>query len=337
VDSAWSGAARACADRYRAHGIDPSAYSTRAIAEDLEDLRMVMRVAQWNLYGESYSTLVMVETLREHGATVRSAILDSPMDVHFDETAAASVIRGLNIVFDACAVLIPCAAKHPALREKLGTALDRLDHEPRWIQLPAAAGHSDSIRVTGSTLGRAFAGLVNNPRALPMLPRLVDLAARGSISAFAPIFADDASPSSYTQGLRLAVWCADVVPFEDSARVASQEVRSAGLGAARLTVVPAAACRAAGITPAKTSESSAPVDVPVLLLSGETDPNTPTPWARAMLSWMPKAQLLVFPGRGHVPGFTECGGTVIGRFLSSPVVPVTDRCIDASPGIAFVP
>jgi pimeloyl-ACP methyl ester carboxylesterase len=82
-------AAARCRARLVAAGVDPAAYTTAASAADLEDLRRVLRIPRWNLYGVSYSTRVMLPCCATTARPVRSAVLDSPLpaSVRYDDAS----------------------------------------------------------------------------------------------------------------------------------------------------------------------------------------------------------------------------------------------------------
>jgi pimeloyl-ACP methyl ester carboxylesterase len=98
-------AARACFHRLTGSGIDLAGYNNREIAQDIIDLRNLLGVKSWNLYGLSYSTWIMMDVMRMDPAGVRSALLESlePPDVPYDEMGNANLQCSLDVLFDACA------------------------------------------------------------------------------------------------------------------------------------------------------------------------------------------------------------------------------------------
>ena len=113
-------AVRECRRKLTTSGIDLSAYNTKAIAEDFEDLRKLLGLSQWNLFGASYSTQIMLTIIRDYPASVRSAILDSPLplSVNYDETSIDAVVNSLNRVFERCRKEPVCLNRFPRLRSR---------------------------------------------------------------------------------------------------------------------------------------------------------------------------------------------------------------------------
>jgi pimeloyl-ACP methyl ester carboxylesterase len=325
-----------CAKELRAKGIDLDAYNSRAIAADIEDLRKVLGIEQWNLYGVSYSVHVMLDVMRDYPSTVRSASLDSPLgpESRFDEVAASSQLRALGIVMDACAVSPACARLHPHTRENFAKAVARFDASPQWLALDSAK--TDSVLVGGPQLANALVSLLNNRSNAGAIPLFIDRAAEGNIRALAPVFAEEIQTGGYTWGMRLAVWCSEVVPFENRARVESQRDRSLGFAGAILDVIPPAGCDSMKIKPVPEIEGVAvKSDIPTLILSGEIDPYVPTPWARAMLGNMSRAYLVEFRGASHGPGYSKCGQDLINAFYNEPARVPTSDCTAKAQGVVF--
>jgi len=57
-------------------GVNLSAYNTQESAADIEDLRIALGYQQLNLYGVSYGSLLVLDTMRFFPQSVRSAVID---------------------------------------------------------------------------------------------------------------------------------------------------------------------------------------------------------------------------------------------------------------------
>ena len=227
---ALSAAAAACRRQLTSSGVDLDGYTSAATADDIEDLRKALGYETWNLHGISYSTRLMLTVLRRHPAGVRSVILDSvlPPDVNFDEVSAANLWRALNVVFDACAVDRGCSAAHPDLRGTFARLVAAADVRPLPIGVvdePAgpsrsAARRSSTRSTPRCTTSRPFRASHRSSRT----PR------HGRYETLAALVKGNQGPSSFAWGLRYSVWCAEEMPFQDPARIASQVSPALGLG-----------------------------------------------------------------------------------------------------------
>jgi len=129
---ALAAATRRCRNRLVSEGADLAGYTSAETAVDIEDLRKGLGYEQWDLYGISYSTRLMLTVAREYPDRVRSMVLDSvlPLEVNFEEASAANMIRALNVVFDRCAVSPGCAHSYGDVRKKFYDLIRRADHTP---------------------------------------------------------------------------------------------------------------------------------------------------------------------------------------------------------------
>jgi pimeloyl-ACP methyl ester carboxylesterase len=302
-------------------GADLDGYTTAATADDLEDLRKLLGIAQWNLHGLSYGTRVALTVLRRHPAGVRSVVLDSvlPPQVNFDEVAAANLLRALSVVFDACAIDRECSAEAPNVRERFRELVARADSDP----LPLGVGAT----VRGAQVVDAIYSALHMPKSIPQIPRIITSAHAGRYDALRELVKENLGPSRSTWGLRLSVWCGEEMPFENAARIASQISPSLGLGGIDEGTATPELCRAWNVKPAPAMENE-PVTsgVPTLIFAGEFDPDTPPAWGRQLLQTMPNARYVEFRGRSHGAGFTACGTEIATAFFRSPSAPLPVDC-----------
>ena len=300
-------AATACRASLVAAGVDLDGYTSIESADDLEDLRKLLGIGQWNLHGLSYGSRLMLTYLRRHPASVRSVVLDSvlPPEVNFDEVASANLVRALNVVFDTCAVDPVCSAANPNLRQKFAALVAR----------------------GGAPVAGAIYSALHSPRTIPQIPRILTDAAGGNDAVLQQLIQDNLGPSRFTWGLRLSVWCSEEMPFEDPQRISAQLSPTLGLGGLDESTTTPAVCRAWNVAPAPAVENE-PVrsDVPVLIFGGEFDPDTPPAWGRRLLAAMPNARFVEMRGRSHGSAFNKCGEEITMAFLRAPRAPLAADC-----------
>jgi len=69
-------AARRCHDRLVEAGMDLSAYNTTENAADFADLRRVLGIHEWNVYGYSYGSDLALSFMRDHPDGIRTVTID---------------------------------------------------------------------------------------------------------------------------------------------------------------------------------------------------------------------------------------------------------------------
>lgn len=319
-------AAATCRARLVAAGIDLDGYTSAETADDIEAARVALGYEKLNLYGLSYGGRLALTVLRRHPDSVRAVVLDSPLPPHvnYDETATAGLWRALNQVLDGCATDAACSRAYPNLRTQFATLIANADRKPLAI-----AGES----VRGAQVANALAGALGDPKTAPLLPRIIAEAAEGRTAGLEPLVTRAKGSSGFAWGLRLSVWCAEEMPFEDPARMADQVSPRHGLGGMDARTVPPETCQAWKVAPTPAIENT-PVksEVPVLIFAGELDANTPPAWGQGLLADLPNAQFVLMPGRAHGASFNACAGKLTVAFINDPARPLDTRCVAQARG-----
>jgi pimeloyl-ACP methyl ester carboxylesterase len=104
-----------CRTRLAGMGIDLNQYQTNAAADDVEDVRRALGIAQWNLLGGSYGTRLALEVARRHPGGIRTLLLDSvsPPDVDLIGESGQNSVRVLESVWTICAAQPACNQAYP--------------------------------------------------------------------------------------------------------------------------------------------------------------------------------------------------------------------------------
>lgn len=296
--------------RFKNGGVDLAGYTTEESAADLADLRRLLELPALNIYSVSYSTKLALTLLRDHPEGIRSVILDSVLtpESNWDEEAPANILEVMDRAIAAGlrdARLREACAGLKARFLKAAAAADRHPVEVR-IKSPAD-GSPLTVRLDGAGLmDCVYAGLETAGSIRPTLLAM-DAACKGDFQPLAPMLEMDlGSSQGASWGMRLAVWCNEELPFEKPARILHPAGLPKELKGFIQTAVPIEALDAWPLGHPDAKEN-APVSsaVPILIISGEFDPDTPGRWARAAMTRLPNAHLLVFPGMCHAPLFTH--------------------------------
>ncbi len=317
-------AAAGCRARLVAQGADPAAYTTAASAADLEELRRALGIPRWNLYGVSYSTRVMLAVLRDHGAAVRSAVLDSPLPstVRYDDVSVGHFAGALDAVLRDCDAQPECRAAYPDLRTRFYAALAAADARPLSLTVRSPVdGSAAALALGGAALARLVA--LDNGWALPYLPRMMDRIARRDTAGLREGVERTLAPGGgLAWGTRYSVWCAEEAPYARRTPAAAQPGARPELAGLDPSPAPPAVCAAWRVPPAPARDTAAVRSaVPVLLLSGAYDPETPPAWAAAAARTLPNARVLTLPGMTHAPTQmwdAPCAMRVAAAFVEEP-------------------
>ena len=322
-----SAATRACRDRLAGRGYDLAAYNTVENAADINELRIALGIAEWNVYGVSYGSDLALQLLRDHPEGIRSLVLDSlvPPQVNLIEGFWPNAAEGYRALFDACAAQPACAGAYPNLEGEFTGAVQRLAQQPLAVELPAAPG--GRVVIDGYTFANLVVVQSLSPGNYPGLPALIHGVATGDGRAAAEALVKGVPPPGIIgYGLSFGVFCREQIAFTDTARIlATAQQALPELPDTVLALPPQAArivddCEVWDVgsaDPAVHAETRS--DVPVLLLSGSFDAVTPPSWARIAAEGLPRARVLDFPGLGHdVVAASDCARAITVDFLERP-------------------
>jgi len=340
----------ACLDSLLDQGIDLTHYTTSSIVADIDALRQVLDYDEWNLYGVSYSTRLMLLTMHLHPEGIRSVILQSVS--RLTETRyqhdPEHPMRSLKVLFDDCAADPACAAAYPELESKLYALVKRLNAEPvTFKSVRKATGEPVTIAVDGNMLlgwmiDDAFYSPARPPHRTAYLPLLIHEVERGNTDLLYAWAVDRisrlSSESAWAFGLYFAVNCQDDAPAVTSEDMAAQAATNPELDGYSRHKRELAICDAWNL-PASAPLVTEPVksDIPTLVLAGTYDPVTPPEWSRTVAENLSNSYYYEFPSSGHnVSTDNPCSPTIIAAFLNDPTVAPDAGCIAEMPGPEFV-
>ncbi len=161
-------ATEACHRELAATGAELSAYNSTESAADFVDLRKVLGVAVWNVYGSSYGSYPAQTLMRDHPEGIRSVVLDSVLPTTYTIPANWRNTRaGFDNLFHACAVETACNAAHPHLEETFTRLVNNLEAAPLTTTVrDPATGKDIEVVLDGGAL---VDWLRNQTYAVPLL------------------------------------------------------------------------------------------------------------------------------------------------------------------------
>ena len=324
-----------CRAKLQAAGFAMDSLNTRATVEDAEDLRRALKIERWSVYGVSYGSLVALDYLRTHPASVHAAILDSvypPNSVHGHEQISATAL-GYAALQRACDQRPQCKAGFPDIAARLRAATRRLDEKP--LVSP------DGTRIDGERLREAIWAMLVTSATVEWVPLAIDRAAAGddeSIRGLVALFGGFDGFGDYSPGQALAVNCHDVGVGRKAASVRLAQQRYPWLADADSIPAEDDVLCAAWQPRHAPMAFLAPVEstVPTLLYSGEFDPATPPEDAVLAMRHLANATLAEVPGASHASmGRDDCTRGIARAFLSDPARKPDLACLAWREPMAF--
>ncbi|WP_139206214.1 alpha/beta fold hydrolase [Blastococcus sp. DSM 46786] len=348
-------------------GVAPSdapLFATAQAAEDLEVFRRWYGAERLVLYGESYGTQFQQAYAAAHPDRVESLVLDGVVDLQTPlRSFAAESARAYSDVL--AATLAGCDAEPVCAEDGPGAsaaAYDALAAElraaPRPYDHPLADGGTEERELTLEELEGAAMASLSSPHARRQLQRALNAAAGGDELPLARLAAATAGADpetgevavdpSFSPALFYAVECQDYPTVPDGSTGRAELDRwldsaaADGVAGVRLDDVYYGDLPCLfwprGEEPVRPPAAIADPPYPLLLLTADTDPNTPAGNAQRVLERAPTdAALLVLTDGPHVLygwGYACVDRAVTrlvttGRLPARPVTTCTDSLAEA--------
>ena len=336
-----------CRQRLLAGGIDLAQYTSEENAADVADLRIALRIDEWNLLGISYGTRLAETVMRDHPEGIRSVILDSTYtpDTDLIESAPRNFARALDVFFTGCATDQACNAAYPNLDDRLFALVERLDADPLTARVRDVFTQEryDAVVDGQAVLGTVFQGLYS-AEIIPVLPQMIAELEQDDTSTLALLATNDlANGAFFSYGMHLSVQCNEEVPFTNEAAVAAaatSDPRLEDFFAEASNIGPAIypICdmwQSGRANPVENEPVTS--DLPTLVMAGQYDPITPPEWGVGAARTLPNSTYVEFPGVGHGASLSgDCPEAIALAFIDNPLAEVDRSCVIGMGGPPFI-
>jgi pimeloyl-ACP methyl ester carboxylesterase len=335
LDSLLRQAALDCRDRLLGENIDPQGYNTQEIAADVEALRQTLGIEQYNLLTLSYGTKIAQTLLRDYPEGIRSVVMDSPLplEVNYDEESVGHLLESWDLIFRDCSSDSDCNKLFPNLKERFFEFLqEKTDRPQRLVVTNPTSGEEEVFYLKGKDLFLLLSP--GSTYEVADVPFEVHKLLSGDWSTIREIVASffKGPGDGAGMGMRLSVWCAEESPFNDKNRIEAESRAYPAIKGLSPAVFKTEVCDAWGVKRVPLKENQAVnSDIPVLLISGEYDNETPVKWAQQMQQNLPNSHHIIFKGWHHTPTTywnNHCGMNAANAFFNNPSKKPELDCIE---------
>ena len=324
--------AKACVEEL-SNNNDLRFYTTSIAVDDLEALRQASGYSQLNLYGTSYGTRVAQHYLRKYPKHTRSVVLDAVAPVGMN-LAGGEIARRWEDSFIAlnerCQQDAVCENIHGNLLESYRATQDRLAKEPISIEVPhPTSGKLTLVNLNEYSLLSALRLMAYSSEQRALMPLLLSQARQGDYRFLAAqlLQLQVMLQGSMAVGMHNAILCSEDAPFV----TAQDQQRAKGtLFGETLSETLVAMCQVwpKGVVDQGFHQPFTS-DVPVLLLSGETDPITPPANGETAAAMLGNGRHIVVPGQGHGVVMRGCMPKLVSLFIQDADLEAIDpSCIE---------
>jgi pimeloyl-ACP methyl ester carboxylesterase len=292
----------ACRQRFEG-SYDLKFYTTPIAMDDMEDVRRALGYEKINLYAASYGTVGALEYLRRHSDRVRAAVLagvitpSAKLPLQFAKGAQQAMDR---LIAD-CDADENCRATFPHLRNDFSTVLEVFAKGPVRFELtPPQSRTTQMVMLSRGVFTERLRLMLNDHSSAALLPLLIHRAAQGDWGPFGNVAVRPSNSPAYTLalGTYLTTTCSESLAFVDPLELAE---RTAGtfLGDYRVQRhLSACAEWPRGDIP-ETFLQTVESEVPVLMLSGDIDPATPTEFGQAAARHLKNSLQIILRNTPH--------------------------------------
>jgi pimeloyl-ACP methyl ester carboxylesterase len=174
--------ARACADSFRAQGVDLNGYNTNENADDLEDLRKALGAPKISLWAISYGTHLATAALKRHEKNIHRVILAGVEGPAHTVKLPSNIQAHLAHIDRLVKADTNLSKAIPDLLGLMKTVLDRVEREPVIVEVNDATTQQ-KVKVTINKFVLQFltANLFGSGENI--LPRIYYVMSKGDFSS----------------------------------------------------------------------------------------------------------------------------------------------------------
>ncbi|MCC3766178.1 alpha/beta fold hydrolase [Streptomyces sp. UNOC14_S4] len=340
-------------------------YTSAATADDIDAIRDRLGVPQLSLYGLSYGTYLMPVYASRHPERVRSMVLSGAYPLAHDPLARPSAQAVSSNLRRICERSAPVACDGEQAVKDLATTAARLRAEPMTVTITTDGAGTHEKKVTEDKLANLLfeaasseVGLEpDQPSLLGRLPHALHRFVKGDTAPLRKLVQEEGkSGSTVDQAPYIAVTCNDYQKAWSKDAPLSERWRQYNAALASVRPGEHGAFSAKGFTegttdggdvcigwPRRNTPDPQPTkiglpDVPVLVLSGDLDANTPVASGEKAARQFRDSRFRTARNMGHVPELepSRCVTGVSSHFIRTGE-PGDTSCLSGLPPITVTP
>lgn len=344
-----------CIARHTSDGVDLASYNNVENAADINDARAALGYEKFVYYGASYGTLLGQFVMRAYPEHLAAVILDgseTPSTRSWVENRAERAQWGIDHIIELCNQQPDCAASYDIAAE-IDTIFGMFGDEPITVPVPLPESFPETgavdVMVTPDDLAVMIYGLQTSKFGVAALPAFLEQQIAAGRDELARVLAAEAlngsiaalenDESGSVSLMHMAMVCSDDPPDSlNDARVDNSGHYASVFGNA-VAHEYVEACKIIGVPvlPAG-SDELVESDVPVLLLSGGLDVQTPSFLAGEVVGRLANATHVVFPSGFHVQvaNLNRCAIAILLSFLDDPSAAPDTSCAADGEALVFL-
>jgi pimeloyl-ACP methyl ester carboxylesterase len=300
-------------------GIDLDAYNSKAIAQDLNALKTVLKYQKWNVYGASYGTYIAQVYANNYPNDIKSLLLDSSISdiTKYYNNNSTNYMSSLKKVFSACENDPNCNKTFPNLEKVYFETIDKLNKAPITVKVDKKIIANGQFTYNSEDFKVAIQQGLYNKKLIEVMPLLIYEFNRGNKATLSSLVAAFSGSLSLDYGQYYCVSCNEVIPNNslDSFNNDAQQYKKlkGGLSFYKSDFL---VCDKWNLGMNKKKvvhdlSKLSSLQSPVIVFSGEFDPITPVSNGINLSKKIKKSYLINAPVYGHVSSFSKYGFKIV--------------------------
>lgn len=335
-DALFKQAAKKCKEKLVERGIDLNSYNTNEIAADINDLVNVLQIEKYNLLTISYSTKIAQVLMRDYPNKIRSVVMDSPLplEVNYDEQSIKNLLESITKLLSDCSSDKKCNATFPNIENRFFNFLIEKNKNPIEINVKNPKNNKiELFYVKGIDLLTVFTSAsTGDVTSIPFeINKLLNNDFSFIIQQLSYLF--EGPENGAGLGMRLSVWCSEEYPFNNQKVIESEKHKYPETKGISPAVFEKEICKIWGVKKVSKIENM-PIksNIPVLLINGEYDNETPAKWAKSMSKNLTNSYHFIFKGWKHTPTTNwsnQCAMQLANDFFNNPKIKPESSCFES--------
>lgn len=320
-------AAAACRQDLLVRDIDINEYNSKSIAKDLNALKKALGYNNWNVYGTSYGTYTAQVYANDFPQDIKSLVLNSSISdiADYYNLNTANYASSLEKVFNACKNDPNCNRQYPDLENVYYKTIEKLEKKPITVKVDQKIIPSGEFTYNAQDYKISIQQALYQKKLIELLPLLITEFNRGNKNTLSSLTAAFSGALSLDYGQYYCVSCNETIPYNSiktfDSNAAKYKKLKGGLSFYKSDFLVCDKWNLGNMTVPKTKNdlsNLSSLQAPVLVLSGNFDPITPSSNGKITAARFKNSLLVNAPVFGHAPGFSKIGAKVIDEFISNP-------------------
>jgi hypothetical protein len=254
-----------------------------------------------------------------------------PLEVNYDEESVNNLLESVDKLLTDCETDTDCNNAFPNIKKRFYKYLEEKSTNPVVVEVEnPKPGKLEIFYLKGKDLINVFTSASTG--SVPNIPFEINKILKNDLSSVKAQlqYLFEEPGGGIGNGMRLSIWCAEENPFNSQEKIDIEAKKYPEVNGLSPAVFDNEVCEIWSVKKVSEIENKAVrSDIPVLLISGEYDNETPVKWAESMANNLTNSYNLIFKGWKHGPTTywsNPCAMQAANDFFNNPTIKPNPEC-----------